>query len=74
MPRTVKVITMNELPCETLLEIAEDEWKAYKEYLKMPEPFKTFAMDELKHFSHAAIIIREKCPQLSSKIDELIRG
>jgi len=62
-----------QVTCETLLEIAKDEWKAFKEYSNMPEPFKTFAIEELKHFSHAAIQIREKCPKQTQDIDVLLK-
>jgi len=62
-----------ELTCETLLDIANDEWKAFKEYANMPEPFRTFSIDELKHFSHTAIIIQEKCPIQKREIEALIR-
>jgi hypothetical protein len=62
-----------QVTCETLLEIAKDEWKTFKQYSNMPEPFRTFATDELKHFSHAAIIIQEKCPKQKKEIDALIK-
>lgn len=62
-----------ELSCAKLLEIAKDEWETFKDYFKLPEPFKTFAMDELKHFSHAAIMLRERCPKERKELDELMK-
>ncbi|MCS7124542.1 MAG: hypothetical protein NZ932_03905 [Candidatus Bathyarchaeota archaeon] len=62
-----------ELTCSTLLELAKDEWKAFKDYSEMPEPLKSFALDELKHFSHAAIQLKEKCPTQAKEIEALIR-
>lgn len=63
---------MEEISCDKLLEIAKDEWKAFVEYSRMPEPFQSFALDELKHFSQTALIIREKCPVKYKEIESLV--
>lgn|GEM_PF-3263230 len=68
-----KPLMASKLTCKTLLDLAKDEWEAFKTYNRLPEPYRSFAVDELKHFSHIAIQIKEQCPQYADEIDRMLK-
>ena len=62
----------HEEMCTALVEEAKEEFKTYQKYQGRPEPWKTWAEDELKHFSGIALMVTERCPEKKGEIEEIV--
>lgn len=69
--KTIHVRTREEM-CTELVEEAKEEFKTFRRYQKRPEPWRSWAEDELKHFSGIVLMVTERCPEKKGEIEEIV--